>query len=275
VNLELEREVRERKQIEAELMNHRTQLEHLVERRTSQLTEANLHLQQEIEERRRAEEDIRRALEEKVVLLGEIHHRVKNNLQIVASLLEMSRHRARTPEAAEQLGEAHAKIFTMALIHSQLYRNDRFDEVSMERHARELFSHLSNLYGKAGIEARFDIPDLRLPVTQAIPCALILNELISNAFKYASHGGNGATLRVSMTEWKRDAIRLEVRDNGPGIPEEVDIERTNSLGLKLVRNLVMHQLRGTLHIDGRPGTRVQITFPAAGEEMAHAKDSAR
>lgn len=265
VNLELEREVRERKQIEAELMHHRAQLEDVVEKRTAQLTEANLQLQQEIEERRRAEKDIRRALEEKVVLLGEIHHRVKNNLQIIASLLEMSRHRARTPEAAEQLGEAHAKIFTMALIHSQLYRNDRFEEVNMERHARELFSHLSSLYCDAKVDVRIHMPELRLPVTQAIPCALILNELISNAFKYAFDGRDDGTLRISMTEADPAAVRLEVQDDGSGIPEDVDVDKTDSLGLKLVRNLAVHQLKGSLHIDGRPGTRVQILFPVTRE----------
>ena len=124
INLELEREVRERKQIEEELKRHHSQLEHLVDIRTAQLTEANLQLKGEIVERRRAESNIRQALEEKVILLREIHHRVKNNLQIIASLLEMSRLRARTPEAMEQLSEAHAKIFTMALIHSQLYQSE-------------------------------------------------------------------------------------------------------------------------------------------------------
>jgi two-component sensor histidine kinase/HAMP domain-containing protein len=270
VNLELEREVRERKQIEVELKHHRVQLEHVVEMRTAQLTDANLQLKQEIEERRRAEKDIRRALEEKVVLLGEIHHRVKNNLQIIASLLEMSRHRARTPEAAEQLGEAHAKIFTMALIHSQLYRNDRFEEVNMERHARKLFTHLSNLYCKTKIDARIDMSGLRLPITQAIPCALILNELISNAFKYAFEGRSDGMLRISMRKAGRAAIRLEVRDDGPGMPEDLDIDRTHSLGLKLVRNLAVHQLKGKLHVDGRPGTRVQIRFPLTGEDNGDA-----
>ncbi|MCF8063199.1 MAG: HAMP domain-containing protein [Deltaproteobacteria bacterium] len=271
VNLELEREVRERKQIEAELMHHRAQLEHLVERRTAQLTEANLHLKQEIEEKRRVEKDIRRALDEKVVLLGEIHHRVKNNLQIIASLLEMSRRRARTPEAAEQLGEAHAKIFTMALIHSQLYRNDRFDEVNMERHARDLFTHLANLYcdGKE-VDVRIRMSNLRLPVTQAIPCALILNELISNAFKYAFAGGDDGTLSISMTQDKHGVVCLEVQDDGPGLPEDIDVYNASSLGLKLVRNLVVHQLKGSMRINGRPGTQIQITFPVSREDNTDA-----
>ncbi len=267
INLELEREVRERRQIEEELKHHRTQLEHLVERRTEQLTHANLQLHQEIEEKGVAEKNIRQALEEKVVLLGEVHHRVKNNLQIVASLLEMSRHRARTPEAAEQLGEAHAKIFTMALIHSQLYRNDRFDEVNMERHARELFAHLSNLYSKnTMVTARIHMSDLRLPVTQAIPCALILNELLSNAFKYAFDGRDSGDMLISMARDDQDVIHLSVQDDGAGMPQDIDVERTNSLGLKLVRNLVVHQLKGTLSIEGQPGTRVHISFRIPREE---------
>ncbi len=276
INLELELEVRKREVIEDQLKQHRTQLEQTVKKRTSQLTEANLKLRQEIEEKHSAEENIRKALEEKVVLLGEIHHRVKNNLQIIASLLEMSKSRARSPEAAEQLGEAHAKVFTMALIHSQLYRNERFDEVNMERHVRELFSHLESLYGKENpVVVQISISNLHLPVTQAIPCALVLNELISNAFKYAFSGKETGAILISMKQNGDGMIGMEVADNGAGIPEEIDIEHATSLGLKLVRNIVNHQLRGTLHIHRRPGTRVLIRFPVSAEESFNAQDPSR
>jgi two-component sensor histidine kinase len=261
INVELEREVSERKAVELELMQHKVKLEQLVEMRTAQLSEANIHLRQEIEEKRRAEENITRALEEKVILLGEIHHRVKNNLQIIASLLEMSRQRARTTEAAEQLSEAHAKIYTMSLIHSQLYQSERFDQVSMERHTRELFSHLSTLYSKdKRIVPKIQIADLRLPVTQAIPCALILNELVSNAFKYAFNGRSEGSLGISMERNADNRISIEIRDDGVGIPENIDIDKTNSLGLKLVRNLVRRQLKGELTIKQEYGTIISISF---------------
>ncbi len=276
VNLELAREVRERKQVEAELKRHRTHLEQLVEERTAQLTRANVHLQEEVVERRQAEESARSALEEKVVLLGEIHHRVKNNLQIVASLLEMSRHRARTPEAAKQLEEAHAKIFTMALIHSQLYRNERFDEVDMERHVRELSGHLASLFCRDNaVVPQIRVSDLRLPVTQAIPCALVLNELISNAFKYAFDGRDSGNLVISIRREDRGEIHMEVIDDGSGIPENVDIDHADSLGLKLVRNLVRYQLKGTLRLDRLQGTRVHIVFRVPEEDLPDAKNSAR
>lgn len=276
INLELELEVRKRKRIEDELKQHRAQLEQAVKKRTLQLTEANLRLEQEIEEKRLAEENIRKALEEKVVLLGEIHHRVKNNLQIIASLLQMSKSRARTSEASEQLGEAHAKIFTMALIHSQLYQNERFDEVNMERHVKELFSHLASLYGrKSHIAARIFISGLRLPVTQAIPCALVLNELVSNAFKYAFAGKETGSLVISMKQDGNGTIGIQVEDNGVGIPEEIDVDHTSSLGFKLVRNIVRHQLGGTFHIDRRLGTRVHIEFPVSREDAFHAQDPSR
>ncbi len=273
INSELEMEVAKRKQIEAELRQHRAELELTVDTRTAQLTEANLRLEKEVEEKRRAEENMRKALEEKLVLLGEIHHRVKNNLQIIASLLEMSKSRARTPEAAEQLGDAHGKIFTMALIHSQLYQDDRFNDVNMERHAKELFSHLSGLYSREKpIAAGINISGLRLPVTQAIPCALILNELISNVCKHAFDPQTRGTLFISMEHKKEGMVEMEVTDDGAGIPEEIDIDNTQSLGLKLVRNIARHQLRGTLHIDGRSGTRVRISFPS-WKDSAYAQDS--
>ncbi|MGD8388273.1 MAG: histidine kinase dimerization/phosphoacceptor domain -containing protein [Desulfobacteraceae bacterium] len=272
INQELEREVRERKRVEEEIMRHRHQLEELVNWRTHQLTEANLQLQDEIEERRNAERTIRSALEEKTVLLGEIHHRVKNNLQIIASLLELSRHRAKSPEAADQLSEAHAKIFTMALIHSQLYQTDRFDQVDMTRHARELFSHLSTLYARDRcITPEFRISSIRLPVTQAIPCALVLNELLSNAFKYAFDGRSEGVVIIAMEqEADTSMIHLEVRDNGVGIPKDIDIDRTDSLGLKLVRNLVHRQLQGQLQFQYDHGTTVKISFPLPQGRVPHA-----
>ena len=271
INLELEREIRERRRIEEELKGHRSQLEHLVDLRTCQITEANARLQGEIEERRRAEASIRQALEEKVVLLREIHHRVKNNLQIIASLLDMSRQRARSPEAAEQLSEAHAKVFTMALIHSQLYQSERFDEVGMERHVQELISHLSTLYEMSPpVTMTVHVSDIRLPVTQAIPCALVLNEIISNAFKHAFDHRHGGSIFVTMESDADSGIRLQVRDDGKGIPEDIDIDRTQSLGLKLVRNLVLHQLQGELHIRRQGGTVVDIQFRIPEGKDSHA-----
>jgi len=264
INKALEREVRERKSIEQELLQHKNTLEDLVDKRTRQLREANVHLRQEIEEKRLAEESIRRALDEKVILLHEIHHRVKNNLQIVASLLEMSKNRVRSREASDQLSEAHAKIFTMAIIHNQLYQNDRFDQVNMERHVRELYSHLSNLYSKnRQITPRIEVSNLRLPITQAIPCALILNELLSNAFKYAYDGRPDGMIAISMQRYPDKKMHMEIRDDGSGIPEHIDIEKTNSLGLKLVRNLVTRQLNGELHIGRDKGTVVHISFTVA------------
>ncbi len=271
INLELEREIRERRRIEEELKRHRSQLEHLVELRTSQMTEANARLQEEIDEKRRAEASIRQALEEKVVLLREIHHRVKNNLQIIASLLDMSRQRARSPEAAEQLSEAHAKVFTMALIHSQLYQSERFDEVGMERHVQELISHLSTLYEmRPPVTTCVRVSDIRLPVTQAIPCALVLNEIISNAFKHAFDQRHGGSISVTMESDADSGIRLRVQDDGKGIPEDIDIDRTQSLGLKLVRNLVLHQLQGELHIHRQGGTVVDIQFRIPEGRDSHA-----
>ena len=137
----------------------------------------------------------------------------------------------------------------------------------MGRNLRDLVEHLEQLYGQGGrIAADIDTESFYLSVTQAVPCALALNEVISNAFKYAYPGNTNGVVEISQKISTEDAVSIRVYDHGEGIPDSVDIEKTDTLGLKLVRNLIVRQLNGDLQIQNKNGTEVLIQFKAVFEE---------
>ncbi|MHC4944221.1 MAG: histidine kinase dimerization/phosphoacceptor domain -containing protein [Planctomycetota bacterium] len=228
---------------------------------------ATLSSGEDITDRKRAEEQIKASLQEKEVLLTEIHHRVKNNLQIISSLLELASRRSGKPDVVDALSEARLKIHVMAQIHSQLYQNENFDQIHMESNIRDLVNNFSLIYGRAKkVTPIIRAEEIHLPVTQAIPCALVLCELISNAYKHAFAEGQEGTLEIAMADLEENSVVMKLRDDGAGIPESVDPFETSTLGLKLVRNLVMKQLRGKLDIHRERGTELQITFERTREE---------
>jgi PAS domain S-box-containing protein len=211
---------------------------------------------------RMANEKIVAALAEKEILIREIHHRVKNNLQIISGLLDMTRMRTTDPATTGILTDMMMKIKTMAQIHTRLYESKQFDRVNMGRQIRDQVADLSTIYGRSGpeITCQVDVEELYLPVDQAIPCALVVNEALSNAFKHAFRGRREGTVTVSVWQERGD-IHITIRDDGTGIPDEVDINRAASLGLKLIRSLVQ-QLRGTLVIESTDkGSAVKVDFP--------------
>jgi len=247
--------------IQEELQRSHDDLELRVEKRTSELEELNRELNLEIAERLKTENRLRTSIKEKDVLIKEVHHRVKNNLQVISSLLDMSKRRAKHPETEDMLSEAHAKIFTMSLIHSQLYQSDRFDEINMGRYIRDLIAQLAQMHqSDRDIRLNIKVEDIYLSVTQAIPCALVVNEIISNAYKHAFDGLNSGKISISLEEIKGPRLHLNITDNGMGIPDHVDIDKTETLGIKLVRDLVLTQLKGDLQINRTNGTEIDIAF---------------
>jgi two-component sensor histidine kinase len=250
-----------RKQADSELKKAHDKLEKRVKERTAELVTANEKLKQEVEERKRADERLKTSLGEKEVLLQEIHHRVKNNLQIISSLLDMSSMRIHEQQAIDLLNDARDKIHSMALIHIQLYQSEKFAQIEMGNYIRELIGYLSMLYSTGkGITTIVDVSNVYLSITQAIPCALVLSELISNAFKHAFKERQGGNIAIFMQRASDDTICIGVKDDGIGIPNEVNVYETNSLGLKLVRNLVQKQLKGTIELPGTNGTEFIIEF---------------
>jgi two-component sensor histidine kinase len=247
---------------ELALRQSQAELEKRVAERTEKLSRLNTLLKKQITERIRAEQELKRSLREKDLLVKEIHHRVKNNLQIISSLLDMRSLRSRDKETCKVLEDAQAKIYNMALIHTQLYQRQPFDQIDMERHVEDLFGYLSEVYAhmKNVVVPIIDCSDVFLPVTQAIPCAVIINELLSNAFKHAFNKRQKGKIEIYMKNSDGNRVLIRIKDNGTGIPGEMDIQNLDSLGLKLVANLVQIQLKGEMQIRCDEGTAVTITF---------------
>jgi two-component sensor histidine kinase len=220
----------------------------------------------DVTNRNKAEEQVKASLKEKEVLLMEIHHRVENNLKILSSLLDLNSMQTDDPKAMDLFTDARATIHTMALIHSQLYQSDRFDQIDMEYHIRELIGFLSQIYASDLITPVIDCSDVYLPLTQAIPCALVTNERVSNAYKHAFAKGQKGTIDISLRLSAGGAILLSVKEEGIGIPDEVDIYKTDSMGLNLVTNLVQQQLKGEIHVIRDKGTEFIVEFKIVKEE---------
>lgn len=223
----------------------------------------------DITERKKADSQLKKSIREKELLLQEIHHRVKNNLQIISSLLDMSRLRIKDRKANSLIDNACTKIQSMAFIHSQLYKSERFDRIEMRAHTKELFSYLSEVYGgKKRISPYIEFSDVYLSLTQAIPCALVLNELISNAFKHAFKNNREGIIEISMLK-NSSKVNIYVRDNGVGISDNINIYDTGSLGLKLVKNLVEKQLKGVIRMKQNKYTEFSVEFPLMEEGANH------
>ena len=237
-----------------------------MEKRTSEIEKVNRELNMEIAERLKSENRLRAFIKEKDVLIKEVYHRVKNNLQVISSLLDMSKRRAKHPETVDLLSEAHAKIFTMSLIHSQLYQSGRFDEINMGKFIRELVAQLAHMHrNDRNIELNIMAADIYLSVTQAIPIGLVINEIISNCYKHAFDGKDKGIISISLESKMKQRIHLNIKDNGAGIPDDVDIDNSETMGLKLVRNLVLMQLKGNLKFKIESGTEIDIEFQLVKE----------
>jgi PAS domain S-box-containing protein len=214
-------------------------------------------------QRQRSQAKLRRSLEEKEVLLKEVHHRVKNNLQIISSLLNLQLGHAQGGSMAEILRESQNRIRSMALIHERLYRSDDLSRVDFGYYVRNLTSYLSRTYASTAqpVHVRVEIGTILLGVDLAIPCGLIVNELVTNAFRHAFVDGRAGEVCISMTQ-NESVYRLSVRDNGIGLPEGFETRRTGSLGLQLVDTLT-DQINGVLEMQSAGGAEFSIVFRAS------------
>lgn len=234
-----------------------------------------VHKIRDITEKKLVEQSIRQALSEKEILLREVHHRVKNNLQVISSLLDMDGMNMSERDGHGFLNDARSRIHTMALIHSQLYQSERFDKINLAKHARELIEFISVVHSskETAIDSVIEDFDVTLPVTQAIPLSLVLNELITNIYKHAFKEGQKGTLECSMQKSSQGIVSLVIKDNGVGLPEGFNIDEVKSLGLKLVRNLVREQLKGDIAVSFDGGTKFLINFKSLKEEGEYVKDT--
>lgn len=203
------------------------------------------------------------SLEEKEVLLREIHHRVKNNLQIVSSLLMLQSGAMNTPETVQMFQECQNRIIAMALIHEQLYRSENLAQICLGDYIQSLTVRLLQSYrtDTDRIETQIDADRISLSLDRAIPCGLILNELVANCLKHAFPDGQTGEIEITC-HTRSERVELQVRDNGIGLPPDFDFETSQSLGLQLVFHLAQ-QLKGTVVLENnnRPGTSFKIGFP--------------
>lgn len=191
---------------------------------------------------------------------------MKNNLQVISSLLDLSSMETHDTEAINLITDARATIHSMSLIHSQLYQSTRFDKIDMGSHIHEMVGFMSQLYARGLITPVIVCSRVYLPLSQAVPCALVTNELISNAYKHAFKEGQKGTIEISMQQPTEDTIILKVKDDGIGIPNELDIYKTDHIGLKLVRTLVQQQLKGDIHVKRDKGTEFIVEFKIEKKE---------
>jgi two-component system, chemotaxis family, CheB/CheR fusion protein len=215
----------------------------------------------DVTEQTHADERLKASLAEKEVLLREIHHRVKNNLQIIESLLALQFGNLQDPDIRTLLEDSQRGIGAMALVHEQLYTSAdlaRIDLGSYVKSLTEQLSHASVRLGLIGIHLQAD--EVLLTPDAAIPCGLILTELISNALKYAFPAGQPGEVHVELRAPHGQEVTMVVRDTGVGFPEDLDFRHTESLGLQLIC-LLTEQLQGTISLERRPGTTFTLTFP--------------
>ncbi|MBK1842687.1 AAA family ATPase [Azospirillum sp. YIM B02556] len=208
-------------------------------------------------------------LEEKDALLREIHHRVKNNLQLVTSLLNLQSRRIKDEAVAALFADSRDRVRSMALVHESLYRLGNFARVPMREHLEAVCAHLLRAYSRqaGAVRLETELADLKLDINRAVPCGLIVNELVSNALKHAYPGGRGGLLRVVLTVDGQEC-RLSVRDDGVGLPGGSVPDNMDSVGLQLVSDLT-NQLHGSLQYSYNRGAEFIVTFPLKGNNRGH------
>lgn len=236
-------------------------LEISVTERTQELNQTNRELQQEIIERQQAEKIIQDSLREKEVLLKEIHHRVKNNMQIISSILRIQSGNIKDQTILEIFNESQSRIKSMALIHETLYQSTDLAKIDFSHYIENLTKQLYSIYRRKTGEIEFglNIQDAYLDLDRAIPCGLIVNELISNSLKHAFTAIAKGSIAVTTEIDENQRFSLIVSDNGRGIPDTVDIFNTDTLGMQLTMSLV-NQLGGKIELLQGKGTSYMISF---------------
>ena len=252
------RDISERRRVEEELQRLNTTLEERVRDRTAEL-------EGEVQRSRLAEEKVSVSLREKEVLLREVHHRVKNNMQVISSLLSLQSQNIGDEKVRMIFKESRNRIRSIALVHELLYRSKSLEQIEYGAYLRKMAGPLFESYNvdPRKVAIRIDAVDVMMDIEKAVPCSLIVNELISNSLKHAVPGDRIGEIFIGMRlDIAAGAYVLDYRDNGVGFPPGMDLSATGTLGLRLITGLV-RQLEGTLETPPGDGARFRITFPTA------------
>lgn len=206
-------------------------------------------------------EEVEKALAEKEVLLREIHHRVKNNLQIISSLLNLQSNNITDEAALSAFKESQNRLKSIALIHQKLYQTEDLGNVNIQEYTTQLAQFVGSTFRQSGkkIQTSVDAEGILLEIDSAVPVGLIINEMVTNAYKYAFEGLESGTINIALNRLKDGRIELLVSDNGVGLPEGFDIRSAKSMGMKLI-SILSRQLRGTLTAESKQGSTFRIVF---------------
>ena len=247
-----------------ELAQAKSQLEQRVEERTAQLAQSKADLEKRYQELELADNKIKASLREKEVMLKEIHHRVKNNLQVISSLLSLQSNHIDDPYALTMFKESQNRVRSMALVHQKLYQSVDLSNIDFGDYINGLTTELYRSYAIDPLDIQFRLMSekIQLPIDLAVPCGLVVNELISNILKHAFPAGfkEEKQIEISIQPYENDGMEVKISDNGIGMPEDFHYKKTDSLGFKLVYILVEDQLRGTIDWTSDNGTTFTIRF---------------
>jgi two-component sensor histidine kinase len=215
----------------------------------------------DISQVKKAELDLRHSLLEKEILLKEVYHRVKNNLQVINSLLQIQSGSITDPAAKEMFKESQRRIRIMSMIHEKLYKSKDLTKIDFSAYVYGLVDYLKDSYplNSYNVELTVKTKDVSLGLNKAISCGLIINELVSNSYKYAFEPNKKGKINVELFKKNDEFYILSVEDNGKGFPDEIDFQNTESLGMVIVNSFV-DQLEGSIELKRSKGTKFIITF---------------
>jgi PAS domain S-box-containing protein len=223
----------------------------------------------DITDRKALQHKLETSLKEKEILLKEIHHRVKNNMQVISSLLNLQAKSIKDTKSREAIRESQNRVMSIALVHEKLYQSKNLAEINYLEYLRKIAENLLQSYGipPKTVEIRIHADDIIIPIDKAIPLSLIINEMISNALKYAFPGNRAGTIAIDFTK-EGEHYTLSVKDDGVGLPETVTLDQTNTLGFQLINSLV-GQIQGTISLNRTAGTEYRIAFTIEPPEGDH------
>jgi PAS domain S-box-containing protein len=255
-------DITERMRIEQELSKYRDHLEELVQERSMKLMKINEQLQQEIIERKQMEKQIKASLKEKEILLSEINHRVGNNLQVIYGMLNIQSNHAEGKQCVDILKGCQNRIMSMSLVHKSLYKSSDVAHIDFSDYIQKLADRLFQIYGigKDRIALKIDTSDVSLGVETAIPCGLIINELVSNSLIHAFPEERKGEIKITLQPVEKDMYELRISDNGTGIPDDIDFRDTKTLGFQTVVFYEESGPFGKFELDRTNGTEFRIRF---------------
>ena len=240
---------------ENELVAYKDNLENMIRKRTQEL-EAEINI------RKKIENDLKGSLKDKEILLREINHRAKNNMQIISSLLWLQAYKISEKEYADKFRDCSLRLQTMSMIHENLYDSEHLHDIDLNALISKLIDNLATSYKtEQNIQFHLDIEEIKLDIEKNMLCGLIIHELVSNALKHAFPNGREGMITIRGRSNVKDQVELRISDNGAGFDDAFNLDDVNSVGLQLVTSLVRDKLKGSLHLSRSPESEFIITFP--------------